>query len=122
MGLPASEINPEANDAPTKLYDGEDTTTREFSILLQVAIKTYVRREATEAEVPTSAVWTALEVSPVVNQLMNHLPQLLAQASLAQRARLEEIACEEQHQQILLQYEENNRRWEAQQDGMRLDT
>lgn len=53
---------------------------------------------------------------------MNHLPRLLAQASLAQRARLEEIACEERRQQILLQYEENNRRWEAQQDGMRRDT
>lgn len=67
MSLPASEINPEADDTRTELYDGEDTTTREFSILLQVAIETYVRREATEAEVPTSVVWTALEVSPAVN-------------------------------------------------------
>lgn len=101
MGLPVGEINPEADDAQTELYIGEDTATREFSILLQVAIQTYVRREAAEAEIPPSVVWTTLEVSPTVNRLMNHLPRLLAQASLAQQAHLEEIAQEERRQQIL---------------------
>lgn len=110
MGLLVGEVNPEADDARTEFYTGEDTATREFSILLQVAIQTYVRREAAEVEIPPSAVWTALEVSPAVNRLMNHLPRLLAEASLAQQARLEEIAQEERRQQILQRYEENSRR------------
>lgn len=72
MNLPVGEINPEANDAQTELYDEEDIATREFSILLQAAIETHARREAPEAEAPTSAAWTASEVSPVVNWWMNH--------------------------------------------------
>lgn len=104
MGLPLGEVNPEADDAKTELYEGEDNQTCEFRILLQVAIKTYVRREADDEEVPVSVVWTAIEANPASNRLLNHLPRLLAQALLAQRARQEENDREERRQEILRAY------------------
>lgn len=101
MGLPVSAINPEAEEARTELYDGEDNLARDFRILFQVALETHVRREATNGDVPAGVVWDAIGANPAANRLLNQLPRLLAQAALARRIRQEEIDREDRRQEIL---------------------
>lgn len=123
MGQPVSKgtsSNPE--EEPTELFEGEGALTRDFTCILQASIETYVRREATTEDIPESAVWSALGVSPAVNRLMNNLPSLLAQAFLALQTCQKETYRETRRQQILQQFEERSRREEEERDESRRRT
>lgn len=123
MGQPVSEgTSSNPKEEPEELFEGERALTRDFTCILQASIETYVRREATAEDVPESAVWSALGVSPMVNRLMNNLPSLLAQAFLALQTCREETYCKNHRQHILQQFEERSRHEEEECDESRRRT
>lgn len=90
MEQPVSEgTSSDPEEESEELFEGERALTRDFTCILQASIETYVR-EATTEDVPESVVWSALGVSPTLNQLINNLPSLLAQAFLALQTCREE--------------------------------
>lgn len=123
MGQPVSKgTSNNPKEEPTELFEGEGALTRDFTCILQASIETYVPGEATTEDDLESAVWSALDISPTVNRLMNNLLSLLAQAFLAFQTRREETYRETRRQQILQQFEERSQREEEEHDETRRRT